>query len=315
MSKLKIIIKSAYYFFRGGLQDFVRKKNFLILNSPIKIFELFFVRVFFSIASIRNIFLGNKKVIANDKWIGKNSLFNHKIDFQNKFNTFSENGMSIIGKLDNNFFKDLSEELFPGITNFDSNDTFFKDLINKEEDSRGRIIIRPNNLNKNIQKLFESDLIQKTTKYYLGTKDIIYSSNIFISFNYKSATPADINSNALAYHSDCRYRKFFKVFIYLNNINSLNGSHCFVKTTNRKKLDYFTLLKVYSDEEINKYYKDKVVSIEGEAGHLFLEDTFGLHKGNILQNGYRAVLVLEIGVGKLRFHPNDIFKKNLSLNT
>ena len=314
IQKIKIIIKSAYYFFRGGLQDFIYKKNFLKLNPLSKILELFFVRVFFSVASIRNIFLGNKKVAIIDKWIEQNTLFNHKIDFQDTFNTFSENGLSVIGKLNNSFLKQLTEELFPKIASFNNSDDFFKDLINKEKNSKGRIIIRPNNFNKNIKKLFESELIQKTTKYYLGTKDIIYSSNIFISFNYKSAMSADISSNALAYHSDCRYRKFFKVFIYLNDVDSSNGPHCFVKTTNRKKQDYFTSLRVYSDEEVSKYYKDEIVSIEGEAGHLFLEDTFGLHKGNILQKGYRAVLVLEIGVGKLRFHDNDIFKKKLSLN-
>ena len=313
-NNIKIIITSAYSFFKGGLQDFIYKKKFLKLNSSFKIFELFFVRVFFSVASIRNIFLGKKKVDITDKWIEKNALFDHKIDFQDIFNTFSENGLSIIGKLNNNFLKELTEELFPKISNFNNRDDFFKDLVNKEKDSKGRIIIRPNNLNKNIQKLFESELIQKTTKYYLGIKDIIYSSNIFISFNYKSATPADINSNALAFHSDCRYRKFFKVFIYLNDIDSSNGSHCFVKTTNRIKQDHFTSLRVYSDQEVSKYYKDEIVSIEGEAGHLFLEDTFGLHKGNILQKGYRAVLVLEIGVGNLRFDDNDIFKKKLSLN-
>ena len=199
--------------------------------------------------------------------------------------------------------------------NYNSNDEFFRNLINQENESKGRIIIRPNNTNENIKKLFESELIQNTSKYYLGTKDITYSSNVFISYNYKEATTADLNSNALAYHSDCRYRRFFKVFIYLNDVVSFNGPHCFVKTSHRNKHNYFNgLLRVYSNEEVSKYYQDEIVSIEGNAGHLFLEDTFGLHKGSIIKKGYRIVLVLEIGVGKIRFHENDIFKKNLISN-
>lgn len=51
------------------------------------------------------------------------------------------------------------------------------------------------------------------------------------------------------------------------------------------------------------------------TGLFFLEDTFGLHKGKAIQHGYRAVLVLELEIGSLKYDNNDFFNKNLTSQT
>jgi len=309
---IKSLYSSTNFFFGGHLKDFLCKKNFLKYNSAFKIFELFLVRVFFSIDIFRKNLILQEAVSEKDKLIKNNFIFDKDINFLDTYRNFSEDGLSKVGILNKNFHQNLLEELFPKIINFNDRDSFFLDFIDKQKEAKGRITIKPDNTNKFIENLFNSELVKRTTKYYLGSRNIVHSSALFVSFNYESATLADFNRNAQSYHSDCRYKKFFKIFVYLNDVTVLNGSHCFVKTSHNKKLSNFNPLKSYTDKKVSDNFSNNIVSVEGPAGLVFLEDTFGLHKGNAIQNGYRVVLVLEVGIGTLRFDNNDIFIKNLT---
>lgn len=312
---IKSLYCSANFFFRGHLKDFLYKKSFLKYNSVFKIFELFLVRVFFSIDVFRKNLVPRKALSEKEILIKNNLIFDKDINFSDTYRNFYENGFCKIGLLNKNFYQNLLEELFPEIVNFKDRDNFFLDFIDKQKEARGRITIKPNNTNKFIGNLFNSELVKTTTEYYLGTRNIVHSSALFVSYNYESATLADFNRNAQSYHSDCRYKKFFKIFVYLNDVNALNGPHCFVKTTHNKKLSNFNPLKSYSDKVVSDNFSNNIVSIEGPAGLFFLEDTFGLHKGKAIQHGYRAVLVLEVGIGNQKYDNNHFFVKNLTSQT
>ena len=66
---IKSLYSSENFFFRGTLKDFLYKKSFLKYNSIFKIFELFLVRVFFSIDIFRKNLIPYKVVSKKDELI------------------------------------------------------------------------------------------------------------------------------------------------------------------------------------------------------------------------------------------------------
>lgn len=268
------------------------------------------VRVFFSIPYFRNLkkikYVDHNK--ENEFIIFKEKYFSNNIK-KEIFNNFQKYGFFDLKFLDEELLNNLSNEVMPESKKFDNQELYFNYLIQKEHIKNGRIIIKPNNSAKYINSIFNSDLIKNITKNYIGNKNICYSSNIFISYNFNEITKKEIDANAQTFHSDCRYKKFFKIFIYLNDVSASNGLHYFVKKTHSIKSFNFCSLKLYNDKSVENEFPKDIINFEGKKGRVFIEDTFGLHKAGIVQRGIRAILVLEIGNGKIRYDKKDLINK------
>ena len=108
-----------------------------------------------------------------------------------------------------------------------------------------------------------------------------------------------MKKNAQYYHYDCDYRKFLKIFIYLNDVDIDSGPHVYVEKTHKKKFFKHILAERINDDEINKIYglsNQKVFT--KQEGSIVIEDTFGLHKGIVPKSKSRYALILEYGSGK-----------------
>ena len=130
---------------------------------------------------------------------------------------------------------------------------------------------------------------------YLGCTPIHVQTNLWFSFAGEQDHKT-LSRNAQFFHQDKEFVKFIKVFIYLNDVTTENGPHCYIEGShidelNQHGIPYSTRL---SDEQVLGIYgEDKLRIVEGEAGTIIFGDTVAAHKGLPLKKGSRLMLQLE----------------------
>lgn len=98
--------------------------------------------------------------------------------------------------------------------------------------------------------------------------------------------------NAEYFHRDVDDIKFIKVFIYLTDVDEESGPHVYVEGSS--KANKLLRIRRYQDQEVYKEFNpEKIRVITGKVGDAFIEDTFGLHKGTVVEKGIRTVLQFE----------------------
>jgi hypothetical protein len=78
------------------------------------------------------------------------------------------------------------------------------------------------------------NLFTSIAKSYLNSKNIAFITHLYIS-NPLEISENEKKDNAQYYHYDCNRKKFFKIFIYLSDIDYNSGPHCFVPFTHKKE--------------------------------------------------------------------------------
>jgi len=130
---------------------------------------------------------------------------------------------------------------------------------------------------------------------YLGCTPIHVQTNLWFSFageqDYKI-----LSRNAQFFHQDKEFVKFIKVFIYLNDVTTENGPHCYIEGShidelNQHGIPYSTRLP--DEQVLSLYGEDKLRIVEGKAGTIIFGDTVAAHKGLPLKKGSRLMLQLE----------------------
>ena len=106
------------------------------------------------------------------------------------------------------------------------------------------------------------------------------------------------------WHKDGDDRKFIKIFIYLNDVNSENGPFCYIQNTHKinnkmfsseqKKKTKYSSFNILEDKDVSNIYPKKdVKECFGEFGTTIFADTSGFHKGKTLKKNSRVMLVYE----------------------
>lgn len=91
------------------------------------------------------------------------------------------------------------------------------------------------------------------------------------------------------YHRDNDAIRFLKFFLYLTDVDDDHGPHCFVigshmaaNLLERRRL---------TDREVEECFgTESILKITGRAGDAFMEDTFGIHKGQRPRCGRRLLV-------------------------
>jgi len=124
----------------------------------------------------------------------------------------------------------------------------------------------------------------------LGCKPTISSINLWWSMGGRAKA-----EDAELFHRDVDDWRFFKLFIYLTDVDDGAGPHVFVKgSQNDEKL---LPIRRYEDKEIDEAFgKDRVMRIQGTAGTAFLENTFGFHKGTLCKDKNRLLFQVQYSV-------------------
>lgn len=90
------------------------------------------------------------------------------------------------------------------------------------------------------------------------------------------------------FHRDNDSIRFLKFFLYLTDVGASFGPHKFVVGSHREA----RLLerRRFTDEEVvAEFGSQRILEVQGKAGDAFMEDTFGLHKGQMPHRGYRLL--------------------------
>ena len=128
---------------------------------------------------------------------------------------------------------------------------------------------------------------------YLECKPTI--SNISIWWSIPDDGSAQEAEN---YHRDVDDWKFVKFFLYLSDVDERSGPHRFIKKSHRStKLRQ--LARLDDQDVIAAFPEDDQLLITGKRGDAFLEDTFGIHKGQPPLDKRRLLLQVEYSINPI----------------
>lgn len=102
------------------------------------------------------------------------------------------------------------------------------------------------------------------------------------------------------FHRDSDSIRFLKFFLYATDVGPTNGPHVFVAGSHSSpRLNKRGRL---SDQEVeNTFGREAIRYMTGVAGDGFLEDTYGIHKGQLPQDGRRLLIQFRYSVTETVF--------------
>ena len=164
---------------------------------------------------------------------------------------------------------------------------------------------------KEVQKLICDPLLIKVAQSYLKAKPIFSAVSMSWSPHVKETPDSEA---AQQYHFDMERIKWLRFFVYLTDVDSDSGPHCFVKGTHRTGwipkhiLDQGYTRK--SDEEIfQEFGTDSCVEFTGWRGTIIAEDSRGFHKGKMPNKGHRLLLAFELSNSTFGSYKRHMIRK------
>jgi hypothetical protein len=116
-------------------------------------------------------------------------------------------------------------------------------------------------------------LVLASVEAFLGCKPTL--SNLSVWWSLKGSSPPE---DAELFHRDVDDWRFVKLFVYLTDVEPDSGPHTFVSGSHR--VPRLLRIRRYRDEEVTRVFdRALMLAFAGPAGTSFLENTFGLHKG------------------------------------
>ena len=155
-----------------------------------------------------------------------------------------------------------------------------------------------------IQNIICDPFIISISQNYFRSQPILAAVNMWWSTNFKKEPD---KYAAQMFHFDLDGTKWLKYFIYLTDVNTLNGPHTFVKKSHKNKGIPWNFRKNgyerISDQSIYEHYgKNNVCELKGKKGDLIIEDSRGYHKGKPVLKDDRLML-------EIQFTDTLIYKK------
>ncbi len=163
-----------------------------------------------------------------------------------------------------------------------------------------------------IAQLSRDPMLLSIAADYLGTTPVLISSNLWWSFVTDTSLQARRKAAQL-FHYDLDDYRFIKFFFYLTNVDALSGAHaCIQGTHRRKKFAHEWNRKRFRDAEIvDAYGIEKLVTIRGDAGFGFVEDTLCFHKGMTPTRHDRLMLQLEFATRDYQMQHDKVDPRSL----
>lgn len=136
---------------------------------------------------------------------------------------------------------------------------------------------------------FDRRLLAMASAYF---GSVPYVDSIQAWWSLSGNTVAEEAEN---FHRDNDRIRFLKFFLYLTGVDVEQGPHNFVRGSH---VDPRLLeRRQYADEEVEACFGNNcMLAITGKAGDAFLEDTFGVHKGQLPTAGRRLLLQVRYAI-------------------
>lgn len=104
------------------------------------------------------------------------------------------------------------------------------------------------------------------------------------------------------FHRDVDDWKFVKLFVYLSDVGAESGPHMYVQNSSADAK--LAEIRRFSDDEVRSAFgQDNILTMVAPAGQGFLEDTFGIHKGQPVAAGTRLIFQAVYGYSELPYGP------------
>jgi len=104
------------------------------------------------------------------------------------------------------------------------------------------------------------------------------------------------------FHRDVDDWRFVKLFIYLTDVGAENGPHIYVSQSS-SSLALREIRRFDDQEVVNAFGNENVMELTANAGEGFLEDTFGIHKGQPVAQGQRLIFQAVYSMFPLPYGP------------
>jgi hypothetical protein len=145
--------------------------------------------------------------------------------------------------------------------------------------------------NEIVQQLTTDPFLFGVAQEYLGFNPVLDVLAIWWSAPGDSAMQSRA---AQLYHFDMDRFRFVKFFVYLTDVDTNNGPHCYVRGSHVRKPKSLLRDERILDEEIALHYKpEDRVELTGPTGTILAVDTRGFHKGKPLVERDRLILQIQ----------------------
>jgi hypothetical protein len=146
-----------------------------------------------------------------------------------------------------------------------------------------------------MQYLISDTTIMQVAQEYLGCLPILDIAAAWWTFPLDGKSDPRVPQE---FHFDMDRFRWLKFFIYLNDVSTDNGPHCFIRGTHRPFSQPWELTRHgyhrHSDATMKTFYKaEDFIEVLGARGTIIAEDTRGFHKGKPAKKGYRLMAELQ----------------------
>lgn len=122
---------------------------------------------------------------------------------------------------------------------------------------------------------FANDHIRPIADVYLGAKSVILNSQIWATF----PDSGECYNPDFGFHYDLDDYRFLKLFIYLSDVDKDSGPHHIIESSHLGR-SLFRFFHRRLEDDLPRFYEEKVRVMLGKKGEGFFEDTLCYHKGS-----------------------------------
>ena len=227
-------------------------------------------------------FVNKEKIIIHSN----NNYLTDQVDLSNTLEKLNKEGYCEGLKLN----KDVLDKLLllsSSSDYIDSNNRIFKSLksINEYNNKNNKpcCLLKLTNveLNKLANNISRDKYLLNLVNNYLGYINKIESKVQWSTVCNTTNDWREENGQTVTYHYDVHDLNFVYVFFYLTDCNVSSGAHQIIKGSHVKK-NFFTHLVgsvKQTEKDLKQYFiEDKFITIEGQKGSGFIEDTSCFHR-------------------------------------
>jgi len=147
-----------------------------------------------------------------------------------------------------------------------------------------------------VQQLIADTSLIAVAQNYLKSKPIFSGISLWWSPSLKDTPDAEA---AQEFHWDMERIRWLRYFIYLTDVSSQSGPHCFIAGTHRtgaipKHLRDRGYTRHRDETLLETYGKTAYREFVGQCGTIIAEDSRGFHKGALPKAGDRLLLAFEL---------------------
>jgi hypothetical protein len=163
-----------------------------------------------------------------------------------------------------------------------------------------------------ISNLASDAKLQAIANHYVGKQAKYTGCSLTWVFPVEGLPYDAHRQESCNFHYDIDDYASLRVFFYLTNVTSESSPHVFVCGSHKKKslshvLNF--LSRKQTDKAIFQFYgTEKVISIYGQAGSGFIEDTCCFHKGTVPRSQPRLMLMLFFAINNYNHERYNDYK-------